>query len=122
MPVCPFAVFQDGVHGYGWDTDHYGVKKREKNMAGNPNEFYSTEEKEAMADELHDHAESAATLQLEKIARAIRDLEGLPVDFRLARKLSEIQRMIADMHPLPVAPKEEHVCKPSCHNPCLLND
>jgi hypothetical protein len=48
--------------------------------------------------------ESRATQQLEKISRAIRDLEGLPVDFRLARKLSEIQRMITDMHPLPVAP------------------
>jgi hypothetical protein len=48
--------------------------------------------------------ETRATQQLEKISRAVRDLEGLPVDFRLARKLSEIQRMIANMHPLPVAP------------------
>lgn len=53
--------------------------------------------------------ESQATQQLENISRAIRDLEGLPVDFRLARKLSEIQRMIAGMHPLPVAPSESEI-------------
>lgn len=57
--------------------------------------------------------EARATLQLENIGRAIRDLEGLPVDFRLARKLSEIQRMIADIHPLPVAPSDKF--KNSCN-------
>lgn len=48
--------------------------------------------------------EARSTQQLKNIGRAIRDLEGLPADFRLARKLSEIQRMIADM--LPIPPRE----------------
>jgi hypothetical protein len=56
---------------------------------------------------------SRATEQLEKISRAIRELEGFPVDFRLARKLSELQRMIADMHPLPVAPNLPEAVSPT---------
>jgi len=35
--------------------------------------------------------------QFEKIAKAIRELEGLPVDFRLARKLSDVLADIAAM-------------------------
>ena len=33
---------------------------------------------------------------LEKISRAIRDLEGLPVSYHLAKKLSDVQRTIAE--------------------------
>jgi len=41
--------------------------------------------------------ESEVIQQLEKIARAIRALEGLPVDFRLARKLSDVLEEISEV-------------------------
>lgn len=34
--------------------------------------------------------------QLEKIAKAIRALEGMEVDYRLAKKLSEVLKEIAE--------------------------
>lgn len=39
--------------------------------------------------------DSEATQQLELIARAIRDLEGMAVPYRLARKLHEVMLEIA---------------------------
>jgi small-conductance mechanosensitive channel len=54
--------------------------------------------------------EARAREQLDKISQAIRDLDGLPVDFRMARKLSEIRNMLADMYPLPVAPAPDADC------------
>lgn len=68
--------------------------------------------------------ENLSRHQLEKISRAVRDLEGLPVDFKLARKLSEIQHMIADMHPLPVAPVSDTPAIHSCnrHSDCKQAD
>ena len=41
--------------------------------------------------------ESQVIEQLEKISRAIRALEGLPIDFRLARKLSDVYKEIAEI-------------------------
>ncbi len=49
-------------------------------------------------EELRQHStESDVIRQLEKIAKAIRALEGMPVDFRLARKLSEVLKLIQEV-------------------------
>ena len=59
----------------------------------------SIEEKEAMAEELLDKNDQwLATQQIENIAKAIRALEGLPVDFRLARKLSDVLKDITEIY------------------------
>jgi hypothetical protein len=48
-----------------------------------------------MATELEN--ETLALQQLEKISKAIRALEGLPVQYSLARKLAEVSREIAEI-------------------------
>ena len=65
------------------------------------------------------HEESLVTQALEQISRGIRALEGLPVEYRLARKLADVQKEIAGQ----CVPKP-FVSRNSCnrHSDCAAVD